>query len=402
MKNKFSICSSLLTLALTILVSVSVQAQALNLMTLSGRVTAFSPADCAQAGSITIAGVTLPINQGVYLAFQEPNQSVQVIDGSLFLFSGRSSVSQVLNTNRTITVYLDASGRIATVPNLSGFSVQSAPNSANGINITGVVNAISPTSITINNVTFPLAAPLATPVADPTTVVRLTGSFNAAGQLGTLAVNPAFFTGGPTGSPYQTLKICGAPRIFTAESPITFNPSIIFNSAIGGFASGETACNLANGSLGLEVTNQGGSNAIVPGFRFPTTDISVNVDECLELNIDALGWITTGSKKVAGTGNSICGVVNSYAPAFSGPYPTNLNDNGQRGTLVISGSTFRIAPGHSITNAGVLTPGANVCITPAFDTAGNSAATLPGEQAFVRAFQLLNGTKACAGTTPCP
>ncbi len=395
MKNRVSICNSLLVLALTMLISVSVQAQALNLMILSGRVTAYSPADCGKAGSITIAGVTLPINQGVYIAFQEPNQSVQVVNGSLFLFSGRSVVSQVLNTNRTLTVYLDASGRIAAVPNV----FQSATNSANGINITGVVNAITPTSITINNVTFPLAAPLATPTADPNTIVRLTGSFNASGQLGTLAVNPAFFTGGPTGAPFQTLKICGAPRVFTAEGPGTFEPTIGFNNALGlAFGgSGETVCNLANGSLGLEITNQGGSNGIVPGFRFPTTDISVNVDECLELNIDAFGWITSGSKKVSltGSGNSICGVVNSYAA------PTDIGDGG-RGTLVISGSTFRIAPGHRITNDGVLTVGANVCIAPAFDTAGNSAPTLPGAVGLVRAFQLLNGTKACAGTTPCP
>src|SRR5215210_3564221 len=101
MKNKSSICSSVLTLALTVLVSVSVQAQSLTPVSISGPVTAFKQADCAQSGSITIAGQTFKIAAGIYVPFTDSFQTFNSI-GGITTGTTNSEAFQVIGTGRTV------------------------------------------------------------------------------------------------------------------------------------------------------------------------------------------------------------------------------------------------------------------------------------------------------------
>ncbi len=384
-------------------------AQAFNPARLSGVVTAYKPADCEQAGSITIGGVTLPIAAGTYTTFVDVSPFVD-FDGIIKLGLFRSDVWQVLNTARVMDVYVDDKGAIR----LMRFT--SSPAGTRPIDITGAVTANPGTSITISGVTLPTSAAVSAAV-DATKVVRITGTLNAAGALDAA-------TATVSATPYQKLTICGAPT-FTRSAgaligdinpadgagPITSNVGTTFQTT-------SFVCDNSVEVMSIQGANQfsvantpalGGGTGFVfgpsgipfaPNFSI-MKDISKDVNACYELQIDAFGFATTGSKKIGGRGNSISGTLNAnVTQGYTGPFPTTRNEAAQRGSILISGTVFTIAAGNTATVETGAVSGAAACVVPNIDPAGETVPFLTGWLAPRRAGQLLNGSRVAAGACP--
>ena len=405
MKNRVSICNSLLVLGLTILISVSVQAQTFHAIDISGPVTAYKIADCGQNGLITINGVPIVIAAGVDLAFID--SGLTVIDGGGILRMNqisRSEIHQVVGTGRRFRAYLDASGRIRQ------WVTVTTPTSSRALIITGIINAMTSDTITINNLPFKIAAGTTIgATVDPNKVVRLSGTFNTNNELsGAVTV---------TDNPFVTAKICASPfsqsggnlgNSLLPDQPILTNPLSVQgpNVFVG---SGLSVCDQSVGSVSFGFVN----TPIAANFRLPAPGtINQQVYGCFEFSFDQIGWIV-GIRKLGttelptvvadqiGIGQKpevVCGPVANFtaAPEFS--TPTSLSETAQRGSLRIgvpgNGSfNFTIGPKQKLTNQELLTTGANVCIAPVVEPAGpSSVPLLPGEAAPVRLFQLRNGT----------
>lgn len=403
MKNKTSVFSLLFALSLTTMLSVSAQAQAFNPMSITGRVTEYKPADCAQNGTITIAGVKLTIAAGVYTTFVDNGPivtpfplivtgagipgGVRLVPGGIILTQGlRSENWQVLSSNRSVGVYLDTMGRVRWL------SSTSFPTSAaSALSVTGIINDVTPNSITINNVKFSTATPVAA-TANPTQVVRVSGSFNANNELTSVTVST---------SPYRNVRLCGAPRTSRGEGLTTFLEAYVQSGDYSGLiGTGNFVCDLSPGNLTID----GAGATIAPNASFPDVDTSVAVSACYDLVINQFGHIVDGIKIGAASGAQVCGTLEAYAPAYTGAVPTALTESGQRGSIRIGGLTMTIAPNQKLTgidaflnaNGSVMTPNPSVCLTPVFDPAGPSGGlstvTLDGERGVIRAFQLLNGS----------
>lgn len=389
-----------LALSLAVFISVSTlasataQAQAFLPMTLSGPVTEYHPADCAQDGSITIAGVKFIIAAGTDTTFLD---SVPVVLSSGIIGNAnvRSDVFQVVGTGRGIGAYLDPQGRIR-LQVLTSF-----PTTTRSLDITGVVSAVTANSITINNVTFPTSGPVAAVVGP--NPVRISGTLNASNQLpGNATVNT---------TPFQKLTICTAPRSYFSTGAGLVGDANPFDGAgpITGFVS--TLFNMSNficdNSVEVFAVDGSANILVAPNFSL-MRDVSKDVDACFELQIDQFGAITSGSKKISGTGNSVSGtlsraVVQGYGKRPGDPnppFPTSLNETQQRGSVLISGVTFIIAANHMVTiDAGVAVGGA-VCLKPVIDAAGENSDFLVGWPAPRRAGQLINGSRLSVGTCP--
>lgn len=386
MKNKTSIFSSLLVLALTMLVSVSAQAQAYNPIEITGPVTAFKPADCGQPGSVTISGVQFTIAAGIDLNFAVGGIAVR--NGSIVDATYRAHPAEVPGSNRRIRAYLDPAGRIRTW-------ISTAAVTSRTLNITGVVNAIDAGSITINNKTFKIASgTTVAATADATKVVRITGSFNTSNELsGTVNVS---------NNPYDRVSFCGGPRGYATEGPITFVPTIgVYNADGAGFLfGGDLVCDQGIGAMTFGAggfgSGLGGTLPFAPNFSIPTNDVSVNESACYDLWFDQFSWLTTGSQKTAEeSADRICGTVVSFTPAPD--FTTPPGEGAQRGSVRLGGAnggiSLTISAKQKLTNQELLTSGAKVCIFPVYSPSDFTGGILPGTTAPVRPFHLMSGTR---------
>lgn len=406
MKNRFSICSSLLVLALTILFSASAYAQVFNPIDISGPVTAYKPADCGQNGSITINGTPITIAAGVDLAFIDLGLTAVGANGAIFLNQlSRSEVYQVIGTGRRFRAYVDSSGRIRMRV------LVSSPTTSRTMIVTGIVNDKTSDSITINKLTFKIAAGTTINVTpDPSKLVQITGAFNANNELsGTVTVNS---------NPLVTAKICACP--FSQSGGALLNPLVpeegrLTNplSILGPnvfVSSGLSVCDQVLGSVLFGFVN----TPVAANYRIPAPDlIDQAVYGCFEFTFDQFGWIA-GIRKLsaaelpAGVGDQIakgekpevvCGTVANFTPAPEFSTPTSLSEGAQQGSLRIgvpgnASFNFIIGTRQKLTNQELLVVGKNVCVAPFYDPAGPSpSAVTPGEAAPVRAFRLMSGTK---------
>lgn len=394
MKKQSLIFSSLLVLALTMLVSISAQAQAFDPLTIAGPVTAYSPADCGKAGSITIAGQNLVIAAGADTFFIDV---MQVIfgDGTLGNANVKSEVWQVVGTGRLISVYLDPQNRIRL------HTTTSTPTTVLSLDITGMVGAVSATSITIHGLTFPVVGAFSPAPPVVGSFVRVSGALNAGNQLtGTVLVR----------DPYRKVTICGAPanyrspgitfevadvNAFDPESPIA-NQVFVFNplGAIGT----QFVCDESVESLTVDGAT---SIPFAPNFTLRQS-ASKDVNACFDLNIDSRNWISNGSKKTSPASpvyGTVSGTLESFVLAAT-TFPTTLSETGQRGSVRISGVTFTVASGNAITRIGGPVNGDPVCLRQVVDASGQTVPFLTGQQAPSRIGFLLNGSTLTKGLCP--
>ncbi|MGH9769612.1 MAG: hypothetical protein ACREAB_19480 [Blastocatellia bacterium] len=97
-------------------------------------------------------------------------------------------------------------------------------------------------------------------------------------------------------------------------------------------------------------------------------DVSKDENACYEMQIDQFGWAATGSKKVPGAGNSVSGTLGAaVVQGFTGPFPTERGEVAQRGSVLISGVTFIIAAGNTVTIGSGVAAGGPVCLIPLAD-----------------------------------
>jgi hypothetical protein len=389
-----------LFISVSMLISASAQAQGYLPMIIQGPVTAYKPADCDQDGSITISGKTFTIAAGTDTFFLN---TVQVITGAGTIGTAnvRSEVWQVVGTGRGMGVYLDPQGRIR-LQLLT--SLASPLTIARLLDITGVVSAVGANSITINNVTFPTAGMVAAAVGP--NPVRIVGAFNASNELSGAATVST--------TPFRTLTICTSPRIY-ATSGVGFVGDIDPFDHQGPITGFVTSFFLGPNFIcdnSVEVFRVDGVANIPLAPNFSMSQIvSQDVNACYELKIDAFNWITNGSKKIAGKGNSISGILTRAVQQGYGkrpgdpipPFPTNFNEGQQRGSVQISGVTFQVASNHMVTidpGAEVVNAAAGVCLRPVIDASGENAPFLVGQQSPRRVGQLLNGSRLSTGTCP--
>lgn len=316
MKNKASIFSSLLVLALTMLVSISAQAQAYDPVRIAGTVTAYKPADCAQDGSITIAGQTLVIAAGADTFFIDV---MQVLNGNGILENQqvKSEIWQVLNTVRTFGVYLDSKNRVR-FHNATSVGPLSAATFRT-FDVTGAVSAFTPAdatnagSITIHGLTFAIAPGITVnATVDSSKLVRITGNLNSSNQLvGVATGNPATISNTALVlDAYRKLTICGAPAIYTGAGgfevgdanpldPVGQLSASVFVYNPLGTAGTQFICDEGRDVLRMDGTS---SIPVAPNFTGIRQAVSKDVNACFELQIDAFGWLSNGSKKIGGTG----------------------------------------------------------------------------------------------------
>lgn len=437
MKNKFSICSSLLVLALTILFSVSVQAQVFNPIDITGFVTDYSPADCGKSGSITIGAINgsganpvkFTIAAGVDLTFSDAGGLAVDANGILVPTTVRSAVNQVVNSVRRFQAYLDNTGRIRLRLSASG---PGSGTTARFLDITGIVNAFVPAtagstgSITINNVKFTIAAGttinvsvgqfVRIPEAPPTGLLpaqlidRLL-VFNANNEL-----SRPLFPVVNTADPYVTTQICASPFFETGGALLP--NSITFEQPVANIINGGTVCDQSPGRVLYGFVN----TIVAPNFPIPAPGvIDQQVYGCLEFSFDQFGWVAgikklnpsalpseiaadaatiAAGKKVEvvcgrvaqfnaastlGTGLLRIGVL-AAQPASNSPAAVQLN-------LGVNSFGFTIGAGQTLVNQSSLIRGNNVCIFPAVEPAGpSSPPQTPGTVGPVGLFQLFGKT----------
>ena len=398
MKNKMSFCSFLFALALTLAVSISAMAQAFDPVRLTGPVTAYTPADCGKDGSITIAGQTLVIAAGADTVFLD-SMLTTAANGGLEIVNVKSEKWQVVNSVRAFGVYLDDKNRVR---KHFTTSVSLATTSARTVDITGVVSTSPAGTFKIHGLTFTVASGSTVPVAAGPNLVRIVGTLNSNNELTGPIVSGSPTTTVQVLEPYRKLTICGAPALyfstgfnfevpdtnsFDAAGPIS-GQVFVFNPQ--GTAAVEYLCD-----EGQEILRWDGTANIpvAPNFSI-RQDISKDVNACYELQIDAFGEMTTGSKKINGTGNSVTGVLSAaVVQGFTGPFPTTRNETAQRGSVVISGVTFTIAPNNTVTISGGPVAGDQVVLVPKIDPSGQNGSPLaPGWPFPPRAGNLLTGS----------
>lgn len=398
MKNKFSICSFLLALALSVLVSFSAQAQAWDPVRLTGPVTAYTPADCGKDGSIKIAGQTLVIAAGADTLFLD-SMLTTAANGGLEIANVKSEKWQVVNTVRAFGVYLDSKNRVR---KQFTTSTPGSTTAARAFDITGIVEPSPAGTIKIHGLTFTIATGSSVPVVAGPNLVRIVGTINSSNELTGPVVGGVITTTALVLEPYRKLTLCGAPALyfstgfnfevpdtnsFDAAGPIS-GQVFVFNPQ--GTSAVEYLCD-----EGQEILRWDGTASIpvAPNFSI-RQDISKDVNACYELQIDAFGEMTTGSKKISGTGNSVTGVLSAaVVQGFTGPFPTTRNEAAQRGSVVISGVAFTIAPNNTVTIIGGPVVGDQVTMIPKIDPSGQNGSPLaPGWPFPPRAGNLINGT----------
>lgn len=308
MKQKTLVYKSAFAVALAVLISVSVQAQAFTPIRISGVVTDFQPADCGKAGSITFGSganaVKLPIAAGATVFFRD----IMPSEGSFFGFPGQillaavpSEVWQVAgnkhtnqpSSSRTLNGYLDREGRVRLQLGANTLSV--LPLSATAtrpFEITGVVSAASSSSFTVNNITFPLAAPVPG-LAAGTSIVRIRGTVDANNQITGALISQAYSTATfPTLSPVDFRSVgvgfVGDVNPFDANGPIA-NNAFIFNP--NGTAAVWFLCDESVERITLDGQP---SLFFAPNFTMRSL-ISKDVPTKFQFDLDQFNWIAGGT-----------------------------------------------------------------------------------------------------------
>lgn len=409
MKKQSLIFSSLLALALTMLVSVSASAQApaqaFDPLIISGPITAYTPADCGRAGSITIADQTLVIAAGVNTVFFDTMQVIAA-NGGLTLANVKSEPWQIVTspaTVRGIGVYLDPQNRIRKQALATANTTRSRI-----FDVTGVVTAFTPAtatsngSITIKRLTFQIA-PGTTVPAVVGNISRIRGDLNTSNQIATAFVI----------DPFRKLTVCGAPAALS--SGLSFEVSDVNPFDPAGFIAGEVFVFNPLGSAGgqilcdesVDVMRADGAANIffAPNFSIRNL-ISKDVNACYELNMDAFNWASNGSKLITSANpqyGTVSGVLSGISTSqITNPpsQPTQVLAPGTT-SITISGITFTIAGNNLLTlldpfvQADLTSGTTTVCLKQVIDPAGQSGTpTASGPGTFTRpgALQLINGT----------
>lgn len=310
--------------------SASAQAplQPLNPVSISGPVTQFDPASCGGKGLLTIAGLNIPID-GISLGFGA-DRVVVLPNGGLGQAIVAAEPFEVIGTNRRVNAYLTPSGRMQAW-------ISTAGTTQRIVDMTGPVQAVSPTRVTISGLSFQVAPGEPIPAALTVgSVVRMTGNLNSSNQLINISVDP---------DPYRRTIFCGGVRSITpGGEPV----SAFINSAL--------QCNTSIGRL----TFEGPTIGLAPSLNLPGVLASSN--QCFSLVLDQFNLATTGTTVIPGNGNRLCGSVTGFAAA------TPLTP----GAIQIGGVTVGIAAGVTLTGQNLVTSGANICLTPVFDTVGSN------------------------------
>jgi hypothetical protein len=332
-------------------------AQAQYPLRLDGQVTDFKPANCGNSGLIIIAGQSITINAGVDLGFAADEQTLATggVVGVISNAAVRAEPFQVIGTNRRINAYLSSTGQMQLWLNTAGANTRT-------FDITGPVQVVTTNSVRVNGLTFQSAIPLPDSLVVGATV-RITGTLNSSNQIATIEVDT---------TPYETVSFCGGVTNLTRTG-----------LPVSGFLDGNYRCDTTIGRLFFEEANI----PLAPGVDLPGVVTFSN--QCFNLLTDQFGWVAGGSALTAGTGNRVCGTV--AAPSGGAPFiAATPNSNGQ---LFIGRVGFSIAAGATLTGQNLVRPGANICLTPLFDTAGNTPFTggAPSPPP-LRAGQLLGGS----------
>lgn len=235
--------------------------EALHPISISGPVTSFIRPDCGRFGSLTIAGVTVQFD-GIDPRF-EVTQGIVLNTG----LSGHATVPaqpfDVIGTGWRINGYSTEDGRLQQW-------VSTARTTARIFDITGRVQAVSPTSVTIKGLTFQVAPGTTIP---PDLVVgaavRASGELDTNNRIAAIQVDP---------NPYRTTTVCAnVQNLFSAEA-ITFsqNANVRCDSTVGrlNFDGGQTI-------------------SLAPGLNIPGVASSGN--QCFSVVSDQFGYATTGT-----------------------------------------------------------------------------------------------------------
>ncbi|MEP7338457.1 MAG: hypothetical protein ABI977_12035, partial [Acidobacteriota bacterium] len=176
------------------------------------------------------------------------------------------------------------------------YSLLPVASTARPFEITGVVGVVSPTSVTINGTTIPLAAALpAEVIVDPTNVVRISGTLDSSNRLTGSLVTPTYTTiAFPRLAPTSLLSIgvglTGDVNAFDADGPIA-GSVFIYNPL--GSAAGQFLCDQSVERLVLD-----GQAALffAPNFSM-IQQIPTFAPAEFTFQRDQFGLIVAGSKK---------------------------------------------------------------------------------------------------------
>ncbi len=312
MKQQTLIFRFAFAVALAMLVSVTVQAQAYTPIRISGVVTDFQPADCGKAGSITFGSganaVKIVIAAGATVTFRDimtSEGSFFGLPGQIVLVAATSELWQVMGnklnnlptSSRTLNAYLDPEGRIRLqlgTNNISGaFSVLPLSATASRpFEITGVVSEVTPSSFTVNKITFPLAAPIPGLVAG-TDIVRIRGTVNSDNQITAALITPAYTTVNfpilsPTDFRSVGVGLVGDVNPFDADGPIA-NSVFVFNP--NGTAASWFICDQ---SVERIILDGQPSLFFAPNFTMRNL-ISKDVPTQFQFKLDQFNWIAEGT-----------------------------------------------------------------------------------------------------------
>lgn len=348
----------------------SITVQATTTVNVCGIVSAIS------STSLTINGVTYPLATGANI-------------------NGINLVT--VGANACLAGTLNASGQIVAP---SSITVQGATT----INICGVVSAVSATSLTINGVTYPLAAETAVNGINNINVgmnACLAATINAAGQI----TAPSSITAKVD----TAVSVCGVVSALSATSlsingvtyPIAAGANVTgINKVVAGAnaclnatlnASGQitapssiTISATSTISLCGRVDAYQGAKVDAPGFitlggktiviaagtlLSGSESIVVGANLCLNATVNASGQIIPPATVAANVNTSIgvCGKVTAFVAATANA----------AGSIAIGGVTFTILPG--VVLSGV-TVGAEICLLGSGNTGGGNGGGIPGGQ----------------------
>jgi uncharacterized repeat protein (TIGR01451 family) len=298
-------------------------------------VLAFWPArsPAASVGAdLTVCGVVQSYTAATALA-----PGLLTIDGAPLVISAGTTISNAdlltAGANVCIQAALNASGQITSPASVSA-------NVATTVHVCGVVSqytaatALLPGSITIGGQTFPIAA--GTDISDANLITSganlcLAATLNGAGQI----VLPSSVSANAT----TTVDICGAVSAYTAATA-TVPGSITIGGQTLPIAAGTTISNdnliTAGANLCLAATLNGAGQIVLP------SSVSANATTTVE----------------------ICGVVSAYTAATA-TLP---------GSITINGQHLAIAAGTTISNANLITLGADLCLHATLNGAGQVSA----------------------------
>lgn len=343
-----------------------------------GTVQAYVAATPFSAGSLTLGGTTYGIAPGAILA----NDYLIASGVPVCVSASFNSIGQI--TSGTVTL---ASGAPLSVCGIVTSFIPATASTPGSIVIGGVTYIIAP-GVTITGFSFTAG----------TTAICIQATLNPSGQMIGVTING--FNAG-------TLRLCGsvtgyipatpltpgsitingqnlsiAPGVFFGGSPIQVGADLCLIATvapnlqiIGGTVTQNTSfntvvCGLVTnyipatpGSIGT-ITIGGQTFTIAASGVITNDTLTVSgAPLCLNAVFNGSGQITSGVLTPQSGSTStinVCGVVTGYVA------PTST----VAGSVGIGGTPYPIAPGASISGAGILTIGTSVCLQGTLNSAG--------------------------------